>query len=147
MNILALLYVTNRYLINDLQIGSPRAKSFDCVQKIAKMAGLPTLTGRVNTSVITNTSPNIKDLAIRMPAINLQFIALRSNMAIFCNSKAGSAIFPTITPTAPALCWVINLSFPSIYPRMTTANILPIAGNKLLIDPSPIIVRSGGITM
>ena len=55
-------------------MGNPRAKSFDCVEKIARMAGLPMSTGRVKIIVITNTPTNTSDLAIKIPAINLQLI-------------------------------------------------------------------------
>lgn len=58
----------------NLPMGNPRAKSFDCVEKIARMAGLPMSTGRVKIIVITNTPTNTSDLAIKIPAINLQLI-------------------------------------------------------------------------
>lgn len=85
-------------LIEDhiIPIGSPRAKSFDCVTKIPNRPAVPT---RLLSTIVDNaTARNTENLASNIPPRNGHDTADKLRIARFLNKRAGRNRFPIKAP-------------------------------------------------
>ena len=114
-------------------MGSPRAKSLDCVVNIPKRPAFPTfIRDRISVRITVSIKTKTDNFAIRIPDMNLQSMAPRFSVARFWKSKAGSASLPTSSLMARASPGGMILKRPIKYPTRMTAKDCAIAGNKLL---------------
>ena len=123
-------------------MGSPRAKSFDCVTNIPKSPPLPMLKGRDTTAVRRATIANTVNLDTSIAPRNGHEMADRFRMARFLKRRAGSASFPTKVPILPASFTAMTLKKPKRYPMMMTAKDWAIAGKRLLTEGPDMMYES-----
>jgi hypothetical protein len=95
--------------------GNPRAKSLDCVQKIAYSAELDMLDPCMNAP-IKRTEKKTMDLAIDTAPRKVQLTDVRFSWQRETNIRAGRENVPTNVPKPFASTELMKLNFPAIYP-------------------------------
>lgn len=76
-------------------MGDPIAKSFDCVQNMAKIPARPKFNGRVMRSDTIPTAKNTTHFEIRIANRNSQLTILQSNTTNEVKMSEGNAKVPT----------------------------------------------------
>lgn len=102
-----------------IPIGRPRAKSFDCVEKIPYNPALPIFLVIIRER--TTTSTKTINFAVNILPRNGQETWFRSKMAKFLNSSAGRANLPTRVVILRASLGSMSLKRPKRYPSNITA--------------------------
>lgn len=95
-------------------MGDPIAKSFDCVQNMAKMPARPKFNGLVMRSDTIPTAKNTTNFEMRIANKNSQLTVLQSNTTKDVKMSDGSAKVPTNVFNPLVSAFVIIFRRPAI---------------------------------